>query len=90
MFCPGCKTKVKFWHKKCEGNSSWHYRCMITSDNAHNLAHEFDKRECAEVGLPSAWELYQTKGSIGERYESRMNKLLEKYGLKEWWYKRGI
>ena len=86
--CPGCNLPVKFWHKKCEGNSSWHHRCMIASHNAHRIGHEWSERECADVGLPCPWELSQTKGSIGERYESRMNKLLEKYDLKEWWDKK--
>ena len=86
--CPGCKTPVRFWHKKCEGNTSWHDRCMIAASNAHDIALHWSNKECAEAGLPSPWELYLTKGSIGERYGSRMDKLLEKYGLKEWWYKR--
>jgi len=85
MMCPGCETKVRFWHKKCKGNSSWHYRCMITSDNAHVIAHKWAEKECATVGLPTPWELCQTKGSIGERYKDKMDALLEKYGLEEWY-----
>lgn len=79
--CPGCGEPVKFWHKKCAGNSSWHHKCMITSHNALMIAHKWADRECEAVGLPTPWELYQTKGSIGERYQDRMKKLLEKYHL---------
>ena len=86
--CPGCNEPVRFWQKKCEGNSSWHHRCMITSHNAYALANEWSERECVDVGLPTPWELYQTKGSIGERYADRMNELLKKYDLLDWYDRR--
>ena len=85
MLCPGCKEPVRFWHKKCEGNSSWHYKCMITSNNAHMIAHKWAENECEVVGLPTPWELAMTKGSIGERYADKMDKLLKKYNLTEWY-----
>ena len=83
--CPGCGEPVRFWHKKRAGNSSWHHRCMITSHNAHAIANEWSERECTAVGLPTPWELYQTKGSIGERYAHLLEPLLEKYHLTEWY-----
>lgn len=86
--CPGCDQPVRFWHKKCKGNSSWHHRCMITSNKAHKLAHEWSKKECEAVGLPTPLELYKTKGSVGERYAHLMDKLLDKYKLKDWYYGR--
>ena len=85
MLCPGCKEPVRFWQKKCEGNSNWHHRCMITSDNVLKLNYMWSKNECESVGLPTPWELYNTKGSIGERYAHLMNKLLEKYNLTDWY-----
>lgn len=91
MICPGCKLVVRFWQKiLCPGNSSWHYSCMITNDNAHTIANKWSERECNAVGLPGPLELYRTKGSIGERDENRMNKLLQKYKLKEWWERTKI
>jgi len=63
---------------------------MIAGNNATTVAYNWAKKECVAVGIPSPWEIYRTKGSIGERYKSRWDELLKKYKLKDWWYKTRI
>lgn len=61
-FCPGCHTKVKWYHKKGGNgnpcNTSWHRACARSFDVGYSICDNFSCHIYRDYGLPDWHELY--------------------------------
>lgn len=85
--CVGCGEPIKIWELADRPKPHWHKRCRKSFESGHKTAMEFCEYECKSLGLPTPSEIYRTKNSLGWSVMTDVNKLLEKYGLLEWFQK---
>ena len=63
-YCPGCRTKIRWYHKRDKHNGAWHYRCWDSNEKGYFDAKNFAENECRVAHIKSPWDSYRERNNL--------------------------